>query len=115
MGTGGDRARLASPFGALVTSAAAASGLHPAAAIRSAILAARSAAAHGLDRGGQSDAFYLTLVRFLGCSAFSPEAARYGGGDDISVGAVMGFADPDEPVQLLRGVLTGVGRQAPRA
>ena len=113
-----ERDRLASLFGALVSSADAASGFHPEKAIRTAVVAVRLAAAHGLAAPGPADAFFLALVRFLGCTAFAPEAARYGGGDDISVGTVMGLADPDEPLALVRAVVTGVGRGArpvPRA
>jgi len=111
----GERDRLASLFGALASSADIASGFHTEKAIRSAILATRLARAHGLDDAEQSDAFYLALVRFLGCTSFAPEAARFGGGDDLSVGTVMGFVDPDEPLQLVGQVLAGVGRGAPPA
>ena len=111
--TAAERDRLASLFGALASSADVASGFHAEKAIRTAILATRLARAHGLEDVQQSDAFYLALVRFLGCTSFAPEAARYGGGDDISVGAVMGFVDSDEPLQLLGHVLRGVGRGAP--
>jgi HD-GYP domain-containing protein (c-di-GMP phosphodiesterase class II) len=110
--TGPDRDRLASLFGALVSSADVASGFHPEKAVRTAIVATRLARAHGLDEAQQSDAYYLALVRFLGCTSFAPEAARFGGGDDISVGAVMAFADPGEPVQFLGGVIRGLGRGA---
>lgn len=110
--TGPDRDRLASLFGALVSSADVASGFHPEKAIRTAIVAARLACAHGLDEAQQSDAYYLALVRFLGCTSFAPEAARFGGGDDISVGAVMAFVDPSEPLQLIGDVLKGLGRGA---
>ncbi|MGH9226400.1 MAG: HD domain-containing phosphohydrolase [Acidimicrobiales bacterium] len=110
-----ERDRLASLFGALASSADVASGFHTEKAIRTAILGVRLAEAHGLDEANQSDAFYLALVRFLGCTSFAPEAARYGGGDDISVGAVMSFVDPGEPLQLLGQVLKGVGRGASTA
>ena len=110
-----ERDRLASLFGALASSADVASGFHAEKAIRTAIVATRLARAHGLDDAHESDAFYLALVRFLGCTAFAPEAARFGGGDDISVGTVMGFADPDEPLQLVGQILTGIGRGAPPA
>ena len=108
-----ERDRLASLFGALASSADVASGFHPEKAIRTAILATRLAHAHRLDDAQQSDAYYLALVRFLGCTAFAPEAARYGGGNDLSVGPVMAFIDPDEPVRLIRSIVTGVGRGAP--
>ena len=75
----------------------------------------RLAAANGLDPGQQSDAYYLALVRFLGCTAFAPEAARYGGGNDLSVGPVMAFIDPSEPLRALGSIVTGVGRGAPIA
>ncbi|HEX2274395.1 MAG TPA: HD domain-containing phosphohydrolase, partial [Acidimicrobiales bacterium] len=111
--TAPERDRLASLFGALVSSADVASGFHPEKAIRTAILATRLTRAHGLDDAQQQDAYYLALVRFLGCTSFSPEAAQYGGGDDLSVHSVMSFVDPDEPVQLIGDVLRGVGRGAP--
>lgn len=108
-----ERDRLASLFGALASSADVASGFHPEKAIRTAIVAARLARAHGLDPGSQSDAYYLALVRFLGCTAFAPEAARYGGGNDLSVGPVMAFIDPSEPLRALGSIVSGVGRGAP--
>jgi hypothetical protein len=99
-------------FGALVSSADVASGFHPEKAIRTAVLATRLAQAHGLDATDQQDCYYLALVRFLGCTAFAHEAARYGGGDDISVHSVMSFVDPDEPTRLVGDIVRGVGRGA---
>ena len=112
---GPERDRLASLFGALASSADVASGFHPEKAIRTAILASRLAKSAGFGVHEQSDAYYLALVRFLGCTAFSPEAARFGGGDDHSVGRVMAFVDPDEPAKLLSEIVRGVGRGAPAA
>jgi HD-GYP domain-containing protein (c-di-GMP phosphodiesterase class II)/DNA-binding CsgD family transcriptional regulator len=111
--TAPERDRLASLFGALVSSADVASGFHAEKAIRTAILATRLATAHALDESQQQDSYYLALVRFLGCTSFSPEAAKYGGGDDLGLHSVMSFVDPDEPVQLIGDVLRGVGRGAP--
>lgn len=110
-----ERDRLASLFGALACSADVASGFHPEKAIRTAIVARRLAGASGLDVGQQADAYFLSLVRFLGCTSFSPEAARYGGGDDHSVGRVMAFVDPAEPARLVRDIVGGVGKGAPPA
>lgn len=92
MVTAPERDRLASLFGALVSSADVASGFHPEKAIRTAILATRLPSTHGLDDSQQQDTYYLALVRFLGCTSFSPEAAQYG--DDLSVHSVMSFVDP---------------------
>lgn len=111
--TAPERDRLASLFGALASSADAASGFHAEKAIRTAIVATRLAQAHGLDHAQQQDTYYLALVRFLGCTSFSPESARYGGGDDISVNTVMSFLDPAEPVKAVGDILRGVGRGAP--
>lgn len=108
-----ERDRLASLFGALASSADVASGFHPEKAIRTAVVATRLAHAAGLGADQQCDAYYLALVRFLGCTAFSPEAARYGGGNDHSVGPVMAFVDPSEPVALLRDIIGGIGAGAP--
>jgi HD-GYP domain-containing protein (c-di-GMP phosphodiesterase class II)/DNA-binding CsgD family transcriptional regulator len=110
-----ERDRLASLFGALASSADVASGFHPEKAIRTAVVASRLAQATGLETDQQCDAYYLALVRFLGCTSFSPEAARYGGGDDQSVGRVMAFVDPSEPLGLVRDVIGGVGAGAPTA
>lgn len=64
----------------------------------------------GLDEVAQGEGFYLALVRFLGCTSFAPEASRYGGGDDISVGTVMGLVDPDElDAVAVRRVLDAAG------
>lgn len=108
-----ERDRLASLFGALVSSADVASGFHPEKAIRTSILAARLARAHGLGQADQQDSYFLALVRFLGCTSFSPEAARYGAGNDLGLHAVMSFVDPDQPVRAMGDVLRGVGRGAP--
>lgn len=110
---GRERDRLASLFGALASSADVASGFHTEKAIRTAIVARRLAGVAGLGIQEQSDVYYLALVRFLGCTSFSPEAARYGGGDDHSVGRVMVFVDPGEPAKLVREVVRGVGKAAP--
>ena len=64
-----ERDRLAGLLGALVSSADVAGGFHAEKAIRTAILATRLAKAHALDAAEQSNAFYLALVRFLGCSS----------------------------------------------
>lgn len=104
---------MASLFGALASAADAASGFHPEKAIRTAVVAARLARAVDLAPAQVSDAYYLALVRFLGCTAFAPEAARFGGGDDLSVGRVMALADPGEPARLLAGIVSGLGRGAP--
>ncbi|HUP75706.1 MAG TPA: HD domain-containing phosphohydrolase [Acidimicrobiales bacterium] len=112
---GPERDRLASLFGALASSADVASGFHTEKAIRTAIVASRLANVAGLGTQDQSDAYYLALVRFLGCTSFSPEAARFGGGDDHSVGRVMAFVDPGEPAKLVRDIVRGVGKGAPAA
>jgi HD-GYP domain-containing protein (c-di-GMP phosphodiesterase class II)/DNA-binding CsgD family transcriptional regulator len=108
-----ERDRLASLFGTLASSADVANGFHPEKAIRTAVVARRLAHVWGLTLEQQCDAYYLALVRFLGCTSFSPEAARYGGGDDQSVGRVMAFVDPGEPARLISEVVRGVGRGAP--
>jgi HD-GYP domain-containing protein (c-di-GMP phosphodiesterase class II) len=107
--------RLASLFGALASSADAAGGFHSEKAIRTAVVAGRLAHAAGLGVEQQADAYYLALVRFLGCTSFSPEAARFGGGDDQSVGRVMVLVDPGEPVKLVSAIVRGVGKGAPVA
>lgn len=113
--TARERERLASLFGALASSADAASGFHPEKAIRTAIVAARLARAHGLDETDRQDGYYLALVRFLGCTSFAHEAAHYGAGNDIGLHSVMSFVDPDEPLRLVGDILRGVGRGAPAA
>ena len=106
--------RLASLFGALASATDLGNGFHPEKAVRTALVAQRLAAAHGLEPVDQAEAYYVALLRFLGCTGFAHEEAhRFGGGDDISVRSVMGVVDPDEPLQLVRSIVAGVGRDAP--
>lgn len=109
-----ERDRTTSLFGALASAADLANGFHAEKAVRTAVVAQRLSEAHGGSSAEQSDAYFLALLRFLGCTAFAHEEAHlYGGGEDISVRSVMGFVDPDQPMGLVRDIVRGVGKGAP--
>jgi hypothetical protein len=58
----------------------------------------------------QRDAFYVTLLRYAGCTAFSQEEAHvYGAGDDIGTRCTMALADVADRMQTLRRVVAGIG------
>jgi HD-GYP domain-containing protein (c-di-GMP phosphodiesterase class II) len=80
--------------------------------MRSVVLAVEVGRRHGIGDGDLRDAFYVTLLRYLGCTAFSHEEAHvYGGGDDRNTRSVMAMADAADKVGTLRAVVTGIGRE----
>jgi hypothetical protein len=54
------------------------------------LLATELARRAGLDRSGQGEVYYATLMRFARCAATSHEIAAAFGGDDIVVRAKSG-------------------------
>jgi HD-GYP domain-containing protein (c-di-GMP phosphodiesterase class II) len=57
--------------------------------------------------------FWVSSLRYVGCTGFAPEAAVYGAGDDNSVRHTLAFADFDRPVELVRRVVGGFAPDAP--
>ena len=95
-------------------------GHPPGEAMRACLLATELARRAGLDPIRQSDVYYGTLLRFVGCAATSHEIAAALGGDDVVVRARGDLIDPTVPAQAQQflaglGVSTGSLRSAGRA
>lgn len=101
-------ARLAELLGGLLLAADLANGFPPEKSIRTALLAVEIARRVDADR---HDAYYVALLRFLGCTGFAHEEAHaYGAGDDRSVRNAMAIADPTLPGPTMRTILGTVGK-----
>lgn len=108
--------RLAELIGGLTLAADLVNGFPPEKVLRTVVLAVEIGRRAGVSDATLRDAYYATLFRFLGCTAFAhEEAASYGAGDDIATRNAMALADLTEPAQTLRGIVTQVGRGAPLA
>ena len=95
-------------------------GHPPGEAMRACLLATELARRAGLDLVRQSEVYYGTLMRFVGCAATSHEVAAALGGDDIAVRAAGDLIDPTVPGQAQQflaglGVSAGSGAGAGRA
>jgi hypothetical protein len=87
-------------------------GHPPGEAMRACLLATELARRAGLDRVGQGEVYYGTLLRFAGCAATSHELAAVFGGDDIVVRARGDLIDPAVPAEAMRFLADlGVGAE----
>jgi HD-GYP domain-containing protein (c-di-GMP phosphodiesterase class II) len=108
--------RLAELIGGLTLAADLVNGFPPEKVLRTVVLAVEVGRRAGASEATLRDAYYVTLFRFLGCTAFAhEEAADYGAGDDIATRNAMALADVSEPAPTLRGIVAQVGRGAPLA
>ena len=84
--------------------------------LRTCLLAMRLADALGLDPAVRGEVFYVSLLRFLGCTADAAELAALAGGDEVQFLAGMApvaMGSPrEEIVQMIR--LVGAGERWPR-
>ena len=83
-------------------------GHPPGEAMRACLLATDLARRAGLDLVRQSEVYYGTLLRFVGCAATSHEIAAALGGDDVAVRAAGDLIDPTVPGQAQQ-FLAGIG------
>ena len=105
--------RLAELVGGLALASDFANGFPPEKVLRTAILAVELGRRAGLDDPTLRDAYYVTVLRFLGCTGFAHEEAHiYGAGDDIVTRSVMATADAGDPVGTMRAIAGGLGRGA---
>jgi HD domain len=80
-------------------------GHPPGEAMRACLLATELARRAGLDLVRQSEVYYGTLLRFVGCAATSHEIAALGG-DDVAVRVAGDLIDPTVPGQAQRFLAT---------
>lgn len=106
--------RLAELLGGLSLACDRINAFAPGKAQRTAIVASRLGRVAGLAEPEVRDAYFLSLLRYLGCVGFAHEEAhRYGGGDDHSVRSVMALADVSDPLGTLRSALRGIAPRRP--
>ena len=106
------RTRLAELLAGLSLVTDLARGHSPEEAVRACAVAAGLARSMGLADDDVRDAYYTTLLRFVGCTATSHEYAHALGGDDVAVRRVADMLDTTDPRQAAT-LLLALGRSAP--
>src|SRR5262245_38910384 len=76
-------------------------GHPPEEAIRACLLATELGRRTGLSGADLSDVYFSTLIRFVGCTATSHEAAAVFGGNDIALRRRGDMTDAANPRELL--------------
>src|SRR5689334_7303511 len=110
----GQGVRLAEVLGGLSLACDLADGFPPEKVLRTALLAVELGRRLGLAQDVLRDAFYASVLRYTGCTAFSHEEAHvYGAGDDIATRDLMALADVTQPLAFVGSVVTGLGRGGP--
>ena len=105
--------RLAEAMGGLTLAVDLANGFPAEKVLRTAMLAADVARAHGLDAATVRQAWWLPLLRYLGCTAYAAEEGhRYGVGRDRSVRNTMVLADEGDLPGTLGRIWRGVAPDA---
>ncbi|MBL9014763.1 MAG: HD domain-containing protein [Myxococcales bacterium] len=105
--------RMAEVLGGLTLATDVASANQPEKALRTAILAVEIGRRHGVAEPELRDAFYVSLLRYLGCVGFAHEEAHhYGAGDDIGTRYVMGMADMGDMFGTARRIVGRIGAGA---
>jgi HD-GYP domain-containing protein (c-di-GMP phosphodiesterase class II) len=82
-------------------------------ALRTCLLSGAVAAHLGLDAPTRSDVHYVALLRFLGCTADAPDAARVAGGDNIDLFTAMAPTTMGSPAEALGAMVRNLGRGKP--
>lgn len=106
--------RVAELLGSLSLATDLADGFSLEKRLRTTILAARLAALVGADPEQQALAYWTTLLRFAGCTAFAhEEASLYAEGDDLGLRRTLAYVDFGRPRTFVSRALTGIARHAP--
>jgi HD-GYP domain-containing protein (c-di-GMP phosphodiesterase class II)/DNA-binding CsgD family transcriptional regulator len=104
--------RLAELVGGLALASDFVNGFPPEKVLRTAVLAVELGRRAGLDDATLRDAYYVAMLRFLGCTGFAHEEAHvYGAGDDLVTRNVMAMADAGDPIGTVRAIATGLDRE----
>lgn len=103
--------RMAEVLGGLSLACDVAQAAVPEKALRTTLLAVELGRRHGVPDADLRDAYYVNLLRYLGCVGFAHEEAHvYGAGDDIAVRELMAMADDADPLGTLGRIVTRLGR-----
>jgi HD-GYP domain-containing protein (c-di-GMP phosphodiesterase class II) len=109
----GGALRLAEWMGALSLAADTANGFPAEKVLRTVLIADAVAARIGLDPVARRRAWWMPLLRYLGCTGFAhEEAVRYGAGDDQATRHTMVLADEGAPLQTVLRVVRGLAPEA---
>lgn len=113
-GESGAPPRLAELLGALASAADLANGFPLGKVLRTATLAVVVARRAGLDEATAATGYWVSVLRYLGCTAFSHEEAHlYGAGDDLAVRHTMSMADASDKLGTLGAIVRGIAPGAP--
>jgi HD-GYP domain-containing protein (c-di-GMP phosphodiesterase class II) len=104
------RLRLAELVGALSLATDLGMGQPLEQALRTCLIALGIGARLGLEPGALSDIFYVTLLRFLGCTADAHDMAALVGGDEIAIRAAIAPVLGGTPGDFASGVMPQIGR-----
>jgi HD-GYP domain-containing protein (c-di-GMP phosphodiesterase class II) len=104
--------RLAELTGGLSLATDLSAGLAPESALRICVLATELGRDLGLTGQALSDVYYTGLLRFLGTTAISCEAAALMGGDDHAALRKLAVVDPASPASVLAFVTRELGKGA---
>jgi len=104
--------RLAEVIGALSMAADVSSGLAMEKGLRTVLVAMRLARRLGVSGEDEQAVFWVTALRFVGCTAFAPEEAAIAAGDDNSMRKTMMFVDFDQGLQAIGKVVRGFAPEA---
>lgn len=106
--------RVAELLGSLSLATDLADGFSLEKSLRTTIIAARLAGLVGADQNQQALAYWTSLLRFAGCTAFAhEEAALYAEGDDLGLRRTLAYVDFGRPRTFISRALTGIARHAP--
>ncbi|MCC6624934.1 MAG: HD domain-containing protein [Deltaproteobacteria bacterium] len=96
-------------LGALASAADLANGFPLGKVLRTSILAATLARHAGLGDAITREAYFLSQLRYLGCTGFSHEEAHtYGAGNDVALRNTMSMADAADKLGTVRAIWRGL-------
>jgi HD-GYP domain-containing protein (c-di-GMP phosphodiesterase class II) len=106
--------RVAELLGSLSLATDLADGFALEKSLRTTALACRLARVTGADDAGVRAAFWATLLRFAGCTAFAHEEGRYyGAGEDIALRRALAMVDFGRPATFVSAALRDIATHAP--
>jgi HD-GYP domain-containing protein (c-di-GMP phosphodiesterase class II)/DNA-binding CsgD family transcriptional regulator len=108
-----NRLRLAELVGALSLATDLGMGQPLEQALRTCLIALAIADRLGLDAEAQAEVYYVSLLRFLGCTADAHDMAALVGGDEIAVRAAIAPVLGGAGREFVTGVMPQVGRGQP--
>jgi HD-GYP domain-containing protein (c-di-GMP phosphodiesterase class II) len=105
--------RLAELVGSLSLATDVAAGLALETALRTSLLAVQLGRELNLRGQALADVYYTGLLRFIGCTAFAHETAKYGAGDDQGLLRTLTPVDTGRPIGVVGRIIGGAGQGAP--